>query len=353
MDFFWSDTTVKPGNLDKFKLSHYSQGPGYVYARSSWKDDATLFFFKSGARFTSHQHLDNGHILLFKNEELLGDGGHYDSWTGPHVVSYYTRTVAHSSILIHDPSEKWTGVRGENAANDGGQAFPWSAPGMTFGQNGYALDPEHWHKNRDILDTGKVTAYVDRGAYMYTAGDFTKSYSSTKAKHVTRQIVYLRGDLDTFIIFDRVESTDATFKKSVIFQPMKVPERVGDHFVVTNGKGRLFIQTLSPADADVQLFHGETLYAYHGQNFPPKNQPNQAPECRMQVSPKAQNTLDHFVHVLTTADSSVQSVPLASTSRNGREITVTIGSTSVSFNLDGPEASITINNKKESLPATL
>jgi heparin/heparan-sulfate lyase len=345
MDFFWNDTSIQPANLDQFKLSHFSPGPGYVYARSSWKDDATLLFFKSGPRFTSHQHLDNGHILLFKNTELLGDGGHYDSWTGQHVVSYYLRTIAHNSILIHDPNESFN-VRCQNAGNDGGQAFPW--PNPEFGQNGYSLDPDHWHKNKNLLDTGRITAYVDKGTYMYTAGDFTNSYSKKKAKKVTRQIVYLRPD--TIVIFDRVESTDPDFRKAIVFQPMKLPEKKGPHYIVTNGAGRLFIQPLSPADPDIQLFHGDTLHQYFGQDYPPTAQPNPAPECRMQISPTTPNTLDHFLTVLTTADNKTQSVPLATTERKARELTVTLGTTSITFNLDNAEASITLNNKKEKLP---
>jgi hypothetical protein len=63
-DFLWRDTTVEKGDLANFKLSHISPGAGYVYARSSWNDDATYFFFKGGDRFTAHQHLDVGHFLI-------------------------------------------------------------------------------------------------------------------------------------------------------------------------------------------------------------------------------------------------------------------------------------------------
>ena len=52
-DLLWRDTTVPKGDLKNFKLSHLSRGPGYVYARSSWDEDATYFFFKCGGRFTS------------------------------------------------------------------------------------------------------------------------------------------------------------------------------------------------------------------------------------------------------------------------------------------------------------
>src|SRR5690606_28946492 len=107
---------------------------------------------------------------------------------------------------------------------------------------------------------------------------------------------------------------------------------------VTNGNGRLFIQTLCPANADIGLFHGDDLYAYPGQNFPPRADLNRAPECRMQISPTTENTLHHFLHVLTAADAATQSVPVATTTRDARNLTVHLPNIQITFNLDGPEA---------------
>jgi len=104
-DFLWRDATVERGNLASFKLSHFSPGPGYVYARSSWDDSATHFFFKCGDRFTAHQHLDVGSFLIYRRGELVGDGGHYDGFGTGHDVNYHLRTVAHNTIRVHDPSE--------------------------------------------------------------------------------------------------------------------------------------------------------------------------------------------------------------------------------------------------------
>ena len=105
-DFLWRDPSVPKGDLASLPLSHYSPGPGYVYARSSWDDDATYFFFKCGDRFTAHQHLDVGHFLIYKYAELAGDGGHYDDFGSVHDVNYHLRTIAHNTLLILDPSEK-------------------------------------------------------------------------------------------------------------------------------------------------------------------------------------------------------------------------------------------------------
>jgi len=69
-----------------------------------------VFLFKCGDRFTAHQHLDVGHFLIYKYEELAGDGGHYDSFGSSHNVNYHLRTIAHSTILLYDPSEKCPGI---------------------------------------------------------------------------------------------------------------------------------------------------------------------------------------------------------------------------------------------------
>ncbi len=104
-DFLWRDTTVVKGDLAAFKLSHLSPAAGFVYARSSWDDDAVHFFFKCGDRFTAHQHLDNGHFLISKHNELAGDGGQYFNYGGGHDTNYLLRTVAHSTLRVYDPAE--------------------------------------------------------------------------------------------------------------------------------------------------------------------------------------------------------------------------------------------------------
>lgn len=349
MSFLWNDTTVRPGDLDSFKLSHVSPGAGHVYARSSWKDDATHFFFRCGDRFTAHQHLDNGHFLLFKNEELLGDGGHYDSWVDSHVINYYIRTIAHNTILIEDPSEKWEGIRGTpSAENDGGQTFDGTRSGLH--QNGGVCLVSEWEEHRDVLEIGRLTAYQDRGSYLYTAGDFTKSYSAKKARCVTRQIVFLRPG--TFVIFDRVEATDASFRKKFLLQPMTVPEKRGQHWVVTNGRGRLFIQTLSPANPTAELYHGEALHTYGGKQFTPVVENCPAPDCRMEISAGPASTpakFEYFLHVLTATDSSVAAVAPASAAREGDEVIVTVGDVVLRFTLDQMKGSIRIAGKAEAM----
>jgi hypothetical protein len=332
-DFLWRDTSIKSGNLKDFKLSHISRGPGYVYARSSWDDDATYFFFKCGDRFTAHQHLDVGHFLIYKYEELAGDGGHYDSFGSSHDVNYHLRTIAHSTILLYDPAEKWPGIRAGNVTgNDGGQAHNWPH------HNGAVVDPAQWYEGRELYDIADIVAFEDQGAYLYVAGDCTRAYSSNKMESFTRQIVYLRPD--TFVIFDRVCSRNSDFKKTWLLQAMKVPTQTDKHLVITNGKGRLFIQTLLPERPQVRLVSGTELYSYGWHDYPPSQDTGPAPECRIEVSPSEPQMCDYFLHVLTATSSDINSVDEAKVIRREQDITVSVGTTTIRFSTPGVGGSI-------------
>ena len=326
-DFLWRDETVRAGDLEPFKLSHLSTGPGYVYARSSWADDATYFFFKCGDRFTAHQHLDVGHFLIYKHEELAGDGGHYDAFGSLHDVNYHIRSIAHNTILVHDPCEVWPQMRaGPVSGNDGGQWHPWPH------HNGAVVDAAAWEEGRELYDIADITAFEDRGAYLYVAGDGTRAYAPEKLALFTRQIVFLRPG--TFVIFDRVRSTDPRFKKTWLLQAMEVPEQTVEGLVVTHGRGRLFVQTLLPAEPEVRLAYGSELYRYDGRTYPPARDTGPAPKCRVEISPRQAATMDLFLHVLTAADADTASVEGATVQMEPAKAVVSIGSVTVRFETD-------------------
>ncbi|MHC4890404.1 MAG: heparinase II/III domain-containing protein [Planctomycetota bacterium] len=335
-DFLWHDTTINKASLKDFKLSHISPGPGYVYARSSWGEDAAYFFFKCGDRFTAHQHLDVGHFLIYKYAELIGDGGHYDSFGSNHDVNYHLRTIAHNTILIHDPSETWPGIRaGPVSGNDGGQSHAWPH------HNGAVSDPDEWHKRRRLYDIADILAFEDRGSYMYVAADCTRSYSPKKLAYFTRQIVFLRPG--TFIIFDRVCSKKPSFKKTWLLQAMKAPTGTAPNLIVTNGNGRLFIQTLLPRIPKVKFITGPDLYSYGGKTYPPNRDTEPAPQCRIEISPTRQAAVDYFLHVLTATDAKTTSVEKAAAILQGREVTATVGTAEITFTTDEPAGRIEIS----------
>jgi len=338
-DFLWRDTTVKKADLSNFKLSHISTGPGYVYARSSWDEDATYLFFKCGDRFTAHQHLDVGHFMIYKYEELVGDGGHYDAFGSKHDIHYHLRTIAHNTILVHDPCETWPGIRaGPVSGNDGGQHHNWPH------HNGAVSDAADWRKGRQLYDIADILAFEDKGDYMYVAGDCTRSYSTKKIEYFTRQIVFLRPG--TFVIFDRVCSKNPRFRKTWLLQAMKVPAETEDGLVITNGKGRLFIRTLLPSDPEVKLVTGPALYSYGGKTYPPGRDTGPAPQCRIEISPARRKAIDYFLHVLTAADATVASAEKSNAEVNNREVIVTIGETRITFEMDEVRGHIEFSGRR-------
>ncbi|MHC4740750.1 MAG: heparinase II/III domain-containing protein [Planctomycetota bacterium] len=335
-DFLWRDTSVTQGDLTRFKLSHFSPGPGHVYARSSWDEDATYFFFKASDRFTAHQHLDAGHFVIYKHSELLGDGGHYAAFGSSHDVNYHLRSIAHNTILVHDPAEKWPGIRaGKVTGNDGGQHHDWPH------HNGAVTDPQDWHKNSKLYDIADIGAFEDKGDYVYIAADCTRAYSAKKLDYFTREVVYLRPG--TFVVFDRVRSKDPAFKKTFLLQAMTVPTREDEHLIVGNGKGRLFIQTLLPASAAVRLVSGDDLYKYGGESYPPERDTGAAPQCRIEVSPSRASNVDYFLHVLSATDSGIASINPAQCDVDDTQVSVTIGEAELTFQKDGSAMSIELH----------
>ncbi len=345
-DFLWRDTSIAKGDINGFKLSHISPGPGYVYARSSWDEDATYFFFKCGDRFTAHQHLDVGHFLIYKYEELAGDGGHYDSFGSSHDVNYHLRSIAHNTILVRDPSETWPNIRAGNVTgNDGGQSHSWPH------HNGAVADPEQWHKGRTLYDIADILAFDDRGEYLYLAGDCTRAYSESKLEYFTRQILFLRPG--TFIIFDRVCSVNPQFQKTWLLQAMKEPAGTGQDMVVTNGNGRLFIQTLLPENPKIKLVTGTELYSYDGKTYPPGRDTGPAPQYRIEISPPLPATVDYFLHVLTATDAATTSVEKAAINVDTRSVTVTVGPAEITFSKSEVGGNIVISGHMDSFAETV
>jgi len=345
-DFLWRDTTVVGANLTGLRLSHISCGPGHVYARSSWDEDATYLFFKCGDRFTAHQHLDVGHFLITKHEELAGDGGHYDEFGTPHDVNYHLRSIAHNTILVHDPSETWPSIRaGRVTGNDGGQAHNWPH------HNGAVADAEAWNKDRDLYDIADIVAFEDCGTHVYVAGDCTRAYSPNKLECFTRQIVFERPG--TFVIFDRVTARAPEFKKTWLLQAMKRPEESPSGLVITNGRGRLFVQTLLPREPQVALRHGQDLYRYGGNTYPPRRDTGPAPECRIEISPARPARTDYFLHLLTATDATNESVPPAVLEETGTGVNVRTATASISFNKNSVAGSVEIAGRSRPFADTI
>ncbi len=79
-------------------------------------------------------------------------------------------SIAHNTILVHDPSETWPNIRaGQVTGNDGGQAHTWPH------HNGAVTDADAWNKERRLYDIADIATFADYGTHVYVAGDCTRS----------------------------------------------------------------------------------------------------------------------------------------------------------------------------------
>src|SRR5262249_42451191 len=156
------------------RLTHYAAGTGTLFARSAWPrgaaDDSaepTLLGFQCGDHFSYHQHYDQNAFTLFKDGDLLVDSGVYSGEaTSNHDVNYYARTIAHNTLVVHNPSEDFTDARPGAQSNDGGQRTytPASrAPGSV----------EEWDEAARQHDVCDMKRFQDAPAFTYALGDAT------------------------------------------------------------------------------------------------------------------------------------------------------------------------------------
>lgn len=262
LEFLWNDPEVGPRDPalsleTELPRQRYFPGVGHLVIRDGWKSDATWIEFDCGPYLAKHQHLDQNQINIYHGGYLAIDSGaDYTDSESPHYLNYYRRTVAHNSVLVYDPAEKffWS----ENlmsAANDGGQRMDSSRYWNTI------RSPQDFQRTRDIWDLGamRVIDYVP-GKYHYALGDATHAYSPEKLKKFTREIVYVpRHDL--LFVFDRVISTNPAFRKAWLLHTVNQPSvdedagqgspearefKSAKTFRVHEGHGELLVHSLLP-----------------------------------------------------------------------------------------------------------
>ena len=224
LEFLWNDPEVAPkdpalAGENELPRQRYFPGVGHLVIRDGWKKDSTWIEFDCGPYLAKHQHLDQNQINIYRGGYLAIDSGaDYTDSESPHYLNYYRRTIAHNSVLVYDPSEKffWS----ENllpAANDGGQRMNSSRYWNTI------RSPKDFQRTRDLWDLGSMrTIDFVPGQYHYALGDSTKAYSSDKMKKFTREIMYVPTSSLLFV-FDCVISTNPSYKKTWLLHGVNQP----------------------------------------------------------------------------------------------------------------------------------
>jgi heparin/heparan-sulfate lyase len=357
-DFLWHDPDLQPRPVAELPLARYMGSPyGWMVARTGWDDASVIAEMKVNLyNFNNHQHLDAGAFQVYYRGALAIDSGVYEGATGgygsPHDVNYNKRTIAHNSLLIHDPAE--TFERGRlSMRNDGGQRFP----------NGWR-EPKSLE---DMLANYRTAEVLGQGfgpdarlpAYTYLKGDLTKAYSG-KVRKVERSFVFLnfpgQSVRAALAVFDRVVASDPRFTKYWLLHSMEEPRIEGAQIVVApqerGWRGKLVDQVLLPAHAQIVPVGGPGKeFWVFGENYP--NRPSRGDAVdyelgawRVEVSPREPATEDLFLNVMQVMDR--ERAPLAV--RRIEESALagfSLAGTTVVFQLGGRRADTTVAFRSE------
>jgi hypothetical protein len=309
--------------------------------RSAWDDpNATWAFFGCGPQYAGPARDDEGHFLICKRGSLVsrqGGQGHNDT-------DYYAGgSLIYNIVTIFDPNEKFR--RDKNNENDGGLL-------------------RHVYESDGLpRERGRIVAFEHNREYTYAAADITKGYNEKKAREVTRQFLYLRGEHEFFVVFDRVEATRADLRRHFFLhvptEPQRqencltwlsLPEADGDKQVLSQGRSRMVLHTLLPDKAQIVIRGGPGKEAW-GHPLEPTGQYNhmtegrsRPPICpwRIEVGDSDSGSRSLFLHVFEIADEgTAQPVAVTFVPPAGIDIA---GRWQVQFNPAGPLGG-TVGNK--------
>ena len=366
LELLWRDFDLKGKEPSDLPLTRFSGTPyGWMIARTGWGKNSVVAEMKVNEQFYgNHQHMDGGAFQIYYKGPLAIDSGSYQGSSGgynsPHNKNYFKRTIAHNSLLVYDPSEKFAcwnyggGDKTEFATNDGGQRMPG----------------DRWETCRsfenllsEAYTVGKTLAHgygpdAHAPEYSYLKGDITKAYTS-KVEDVRRSFVFLnlepKGNADlnpegaatdipaVMIVYDHVVSADPSFKKYWLLHSIEEPQTGTQEFTVMRTKdgdtGKLHCSVLLP-EADVTKVGGPGKeFWVFGENYPnaatTRPDPcNERGEWRVEVTPKTAVAEDCFLNVIQVMDNTVTPLPVQKI--DGEKVVgAAVGGRTVIFSRDG------------------
>ncbi len=309
-------------------LSYYFNSPKGAYiARTSWDEGynspTVVAEFKINEYWTSnHQHLDAGAFQIYYKGSLAVDSGYYkaindtneggSNYSSEHWKGYYTRSIAHNTMLVKDPDEK---LPANYSVNDGGQEQKNNR--SEAGSLSVLLSEEA------DMNVGKVLGHeigIDTYApnYTYLKGDLTNAYTD-KVEDYQRSFMFLNLKNDehpaALLVFDHVTSSKPEFEKSFVLNTVYEPEVNGTRLVAKDERvfdaankynGKLTMDTLLPAADNVEYktFVGMDKYAYSGDTkvYATSIAHADGDGPRTEISPKTPAKEDYFLNVIQVGD---------------------------------------------------
>ncbi len=295
------DRSPEPFAPDNLPQARHFENMGQVFMRSGTGPEDTHCLFTCGGVLSQHRHFDALNFVIYHRGFLALDSGtRYDEFkNGQHLANYYAQTVAHNCVVIHQPGEP--------------PARYW----------GGTVEGNHGGQHRQL--GSRVKAFETNDDFVYVAGDATACYQHGPAKTAdgaalpekcalaTRQLVFLLPN--HFVIFDRVTTTDPSYRKDWLLHTAYEPVISGDTVRADHGQGRILCRTLLPTDAQLAAVGGpgKEFWAAGRNweivtgNLKPENLAPMG-QWRVEVTPGAPRTEDLFLHLIQVGDQSLEAM---------------------------------------------
>lgn len=324
MFFVYNDPRIKPESLEKLGRADVFSPKlhGYVFWRSSWKDDATHVFFRCGETVDHHGTYDQGKFMIFKHAPLAIKNGAYTGGYRKTMHMYFKCPWSANCVVFHK------------------EGFGGWQPYIDFdGTPSF----KQWKAQRDRRykrpPTGVLLATEAKPEYARALGDLSGSCrGGTKWK---REIVFL--GYKYVLVLDRVKAGGGQ-KHRWLLQSMKAPKVEGSLAIVDNGKGRLFCRTLLPekhkitvnsgaGKAFLHLDHKGRTRTIGGDKYKPGKARAEwrMGQSRMDVEPQGDAPECVYLHVLYPTDTGTEKMPECSLKKLGEELVVKVGDLSYTF----------------------
>ncbi|MEA2062973.1 MAG: hypothetical protein U9P14_04690 [Gemmatimonadota bacterium] len=315
-----------PGQ-ERWPAARLFTGAGHVFMRSAWDNpDATWAFFGVGPTYALHSRDDEGHFLIAKKGWLAmrsGNGQHNNN------DCYVGGSLAYNIVTIFDPDEQFNRIE---------PTSQYASTAIKNERDGGMIRWVYQGSQDRMAERGHIAAYKHEPRYTYAAGDLSEAYRISKVSEVTRQFLYLRGNPEFFLIFDRIDATSSEYPKHWFLHIPTEPTITGTETahtaghvysytdtdyatwlssdvgleaeVLSTGRSRAFLKTLLPAHATVTKRGGEG-HDFWGHPCEPTAQYNHANDnsgkppvvpWRLEVEAPSGPERDYFLHVLEIGD---------------------------------------------------
>jgi hypothetical protein len=305
---------VKPIAPDTLPRTRFFGPMGTAIARGDFQKGTVAAFKCSPVYLHNHCHRDQNQITIYHKGELAIDSGAYDGYESPHWKNYYIRTIAHNTLVVHDPDEKMY-MRAWELANDGGQRQV-NIPDFT---------PRRYPDIfKECYRDGKILGYREGPGFSYACGDASNCYSPKKLKRFVRHAIFVldwpHPTAVSVVVFDEVELARAGLTPRILLHTVNEPVIDGNQISASHGGGRLELHVLEPSGHKLEKIGGKGRECWiNGQNFPvdynaDENLSGRAQwhtpgEWRVEISPAKQELASEFLTVWIPSDTGAKPAP--------------------------------------------